>query len=301
MRGVRVDPTLSVSGNSMMESSSRSSRLAVGEAAALMLMDQVPTAADDICITSLRGSTVVTDKVWKDEFGRAQAMMEDGRAAQLFSTSFAGVPDVERLADWIATKWAPAVMRTYDIAAIRTGARPVYANRAGRGTVEILWQQLQDDFDSVTAGKMIIEVTETSMTATRGSGDPTKGFGQISRNPLQGESVLVRRLADAASQAIEKGLADQNTEQRVTQPVTMPSSVVSSLAGVTDELVTPVPVEPKTQEIKESEASMESGPRRAGVRRSTRKTRGSRKPGKETSSIQEDGINTNNEQDSSFQ
>ena len=95
----------------------------------------------------------------------------------------------------------------YDIAAIRTGARPVYATRTGGdGKVEIIWQELVN-FDSVTVGRMIIQVTDTGLTATRGPGDASKGFGTVSSKPLAGEDVLVRRLADAASQAIEKGLA----------------------------------------------------------------------------------------------
>jgi hypothetical protein len=106
----------------------------------------------------------------------------------------------------LATKWAPAILRTYDIAAIRVGARPVYASRVGENGVEIAWQQLVD-FSSVTVGKMAITVSDTGLVATRGAGDPSKGFGTVSRKPLSGEDVLVRRLADAVAQAMEKGLA----------------------------------------------------------------------------------------------
>lgn len=98
------------------------------------------------------------------------------------------------------------MLRTYDIAAIRVGARPVYATRGDDGKVEIVWQQLVD-FSSVTVGKMIIEVSESKLVARRGAGDASKGFGTISRKPLAGEDVLVRLLAEAYSQAVEKGLA----------------------------------------------------------------------------------------------
>jgi hypothetical protein len=117
----------------------------------------------------------------------------------------------------MTTKWAPAILRTYDIAAIRTGPRPVYANRirnndnnninekddsSDRGTLEIVWQQLIN-FEPVTVGRMIIEITNTSMKASR-----IIEVGNINSNtPLAGEDILVRRLAEAASQAIEKGLA----------------------------------------------------------------------------------------------
>ena len=102
--------------------------------------------------------------------------------------------------------WPPAILRSYDIAGIRVGARPVYAVQSADDTVEVVWQELVN-FNPVTSGKMIIQVEEKGMTASRGAGDTASGFGSISMTPLQGEDILVRRLADAASQAIEKGLA----------------------------------------------------------------------------------------------
>jgi hypothetical protein len=209
MRAIRVDPTLSISGNLMMGKTTRSSRHAVGEAAVLMTLGKVPVQSGlDVCISSQQGTDPATGEEWEKEFQRVQEILSSGEAAQLFSTDFSSVPDTERLADWLATKWAPAVFRTYDIAAIRTGARPVFANRAGSGKVEIVWQQLVN-FDSVTVGRMFIQVTDTGLTATRGAGDASKGFGSLSKKPLAGEDVLVRRLAEAASQAIEKGLANK--------------------------------------------------------------------------------------------
>jgi hypothetical protein len=206
-RAIRVDPTLTVAGNYMMGQTTRSSRHAVGEAAALMSLGLVPLQAKlDVCVSSQTGTDLVTLEEWKSEFQRVTSMVSSGQAAQLFSADFSSVPDTERLADWLTTKWAPAVLRTYDIAAIRTGARPVSASRTGPGQVEIVWQQLVN-FDTATVGRMLIQVSENGMLATRGPGDPAKGFGSISGKPLAGEDVLVRRLAEAASQAIEKGLA----------------------------------------------------------------------------------------------
>ena len=54
---------------------------------------------------------------------------------------------------------------------------------------------------------MLLRVNENGITATRESGDASKGYGSISKMPLPGEDVLVRRLGEAASQAVEKGLA----------------------------------------------------------------------------------------------
>jgi hypothetical protein len=210
-----MDPSLSVSGNNI-GTGTRSSRHAVGEAAALMALQELPIKSSaagssssnlDVCVSSQVGTDPITMETWEAELRRVEGILKSGQGAQLFSAEFSKVPDVERLADWLATKWAPAVLRTYDIAAIRVGARPVYASRTGEGKVEIVWQQLLDNFESVTVGRMVIQVSNDGLVATRAAGDATKGYGDISKKPLNGESVLVRRLVDAASQAVEKGLA----------------------------------------------------------------------------------------------
>ena len=193
MRSVRIDPTISASGTAMMGSTTRSSRLTLGEAAArLALGSNVPLAeGSDVFLTSLNGVDILDGDDWKDEFARCEEMMSSGAGAQLFKASFESVPNTERLTDWIATKWAPAVLRTYDIAGIRVGARPVYATKVGENTVEITWQKLVD-FQSVTVGKMLIEISNDSLIAKRGSGDAAAGYGSISLKPLAGEDVLVR-------------------------------------------------------------------------------------------------------------
>jgi hypothetical protein len=158
-----------------------------------------------VSISSQIGTEKVTIEKWQKEFERVKEVITSGKASDLFSQEMI-VDDTERLADWLATKWAPAILRTYDIAAMRIGARPVYATRSSSGTGEIVWQELVD-FQSFVVGRMILQVNEDGITATRGAGDANTGFGAISTKPLPGEDVLVSRLAEAASQAIEKGLA----------------------------------------------------------------------------------------------
>jgi len=266
MRSVRVDPTLSVSGNTLKSSNSRTSRLSVGEAAARIALGSV-SAADglDVFLSSQSGRNEVPDETWEEEFGRVEKMLSSGAGAQLFEASFSSVPDVERLADWIATKWAPAVLRTYELAGIRIGARPVYAVRAGDGRTEIVWQQL-DNFETATVGKMIIQVSENGIVATRAPGDASKGFGSISRKPLNGEDVLVRTLADAASQAVEKGLAKKAVVEKQRSKKKAPVAPVSSVVASGD-VVAEAPSAP----------SLESGPRQAGARRSSQRDRGTRR------------------------
>lgn len=271
MRSVRIDPTISISGNAMMGSATRSSRLSLGAAAAQMALRAVPLSDGiDVCLTSQRGTDATTGEEWKAEFGRVEEMLSSGAGAQLFKASFATVPNTERLAEWIATKWAPAVLRTYELAGIRIGSRPVFATKTGERTVEIVWQQLVD-FQSVTVGKMIIEVSDTELVASRGPGDASAGFGSISLKPLAGEDVLVRRLADAASQAIEKGLATKaTTEKKVKEPKkVVPPAPVSSTVQSSGNVVAPAAVEPQT--------SLETGPRSGGARRSSERTRGKRR------------------------
>ena len=301
MRAIRVDPTLSISGNVMMGSNTESSRHTVGEAAALMSLGKVPFKAGvDVCVSSQRGSEPAPVESWQQEFARVEKMLTSGEGAQLFTAEFTSVPDVERLADWLAAKWAPAVLRTYDIATIRSGARPVFTTRAGEGKVEIVWQELVN-FESTTVGRMLIQVSDAGLVAVRGPGDATKGFGSISKEPLPGESVLVRRLAEAASQAIEKGLAkkvccfDQESvlvlfctgrnygfvhqfssqticslclqvtkkpkvEKPKPQPVAVAAPVVTSIQS--------------SGTVPASPAGSESGPRKAGARRSKERARG---------------------------
>lgn len=204
MREVRVDPFV-FTGNTMASFFSKSSRHAVGEAAALIATGTIPLPTEPVSISSQIGSEKWTTEQWLQEFGRVQELIGSGKASTLFSQEMI-VADTERLGDWLATKWAPAVMRTYDIAAIRIGARPVYATSTNPGEVEIVWQELVN-FESFVVGKMLLKVEENGITATRGAGDASKGYGSISKKPLPGEDVLVRRLAEAASQAVEKGLA----------------------------------------------------------------------------------------------
>lgn len=221
-------------------------------------------------LSSFAGTETPTEEEWNKEFSRVIELISSPSAgANLFSAEFSSVPSTKRLAEWIATKWAPAILRSYDIAGTRVGGRPVYALQTDDNTVEIVWQELVD-FNSVTSGRMIIKIEDTGMTATRGPGNASDGFGRISMKPLSGEDILVRRLADAASQAIEKGLATKSkvsakesaAQQTQAKPLT---TLVSSSAAS-------APAEPAAVP-----ASSGPGPRGAGARRSAERTRGTRR------------------------
>jgi hypothetical protein len=254
-------------------------RHSVGESAALLASRKLSIPAKSIS-SNTRSPTVIsissqagTDKwtleQWEQELARVQELVDSGKASTLFNSQDMIVADTERLADWLSTKWAPAVMRTYDIAAIRIGARPVSTTRSGDGRVDIIWQELVD-FDSVVVGTMILQVTEDGITATRGPGDASKGYGTVSTMPLNGEDVLVRRLAEAASQAIEKGLAKKMPRKKSVKVTVEALKPVTSLQSAGS-------VEPPKQAESDSPAKNTSGPRQAGARRSTPRSRGTKK------------------------
>ena len=195
----------------------KSNRLAVAEVVSRlglgkidrMCSDTMRRTSLDVTLSSFAGTEKPSDEEWNAEFGRVLSELISSPSSgvggggtkqqqrRLFRAEFASVPSTKRLAEWIATKWAPAVLRSYDIAVIRVGARPVYAllqSSSSSSTtitndgndvnvVEIVWQELVN-FNSVTSGKMIIEVGESGIMAWRGAGDASKGFGSISSSPL---------------------------------------------------------------------------------------------------------------------
>jgi hypothetical protein len=327
LRSIRLDPTfatwVSASGTTSASKSSslmvRSSRHSVGQAAALMALGKVEASSGwDVCLSSLRGRDPISLEGWQEEFRRivsaVSSASSSSASAPLFVASFGSVPNVERLADWLATKWAPTVLRMYDISSIRTGARPVYATRAGPGRVEIVWQELID-FDTVTTAKMILQISDTGLVATRellidsveedNDNDQKSKLPSKRSKPLKGEAILVRQLAEAVSQAMEKGLAEKvrssnrlipavllqsliwcfhifptfpfqprlsketKLEPTLPEPVATVTSVIES-GSVTTPAVPSTAVPPTS-----ASSSLESGPRAAGARRSSQRQRGS--------------------------
>lgn len=277
MKGVRMDPSKSAAGTSMMGEDSRSSRLSVGEAAVRMATKSLNIKSGmDVCLTSTKGMDNLDDDEWADEFARVQEAVLKSVGGELFSASFGSVPSVERLADWLATKWAPAVLKTYEIAGIRVGARPVYASRIGENQVEIIWQELKD-FKTIFVGKMVIDISETGIVARRSPGDQSAGYGSISAKPLNGEDILVRRLADAASQAMDKGLATKPAPTKRPKKKVLEAPVVVSTVVAAGAVETPVAAKP---------AASEAGPRTTGAVRSSERKRGKRRKESDEDSFQ---------------
>lgn len=307
-RSVRVDPSISSSGALMVGRDTRTSRLALGEAAALIACGRIssltsaPTKGFDLCLTSLPGIESPATEEWSAEFDRA---LVASQSTKLLQVPFSSVPDISRLADWLVTKWAPAALRAYEIARIRVGARPVYGKKVDDNSVEIVWQELVK-FETVITGRMIIALTKTSLEATRGPGDG-EFDGLISPKPLPGESVLVRSLADAASQAVEKGLAVKpKTAKKVKQsvPAKKPKEKVSTTfvsdsdSAATTTAPPPPPPPPPTT------TGTDTGPRAAGARRSVQRSRGKRKKMDSSSSSESGGStekSTSNNDGKSFE
>lgn len=196
----------------------RTSRLSLANVAIRCLLMLDSTSAKDfprdITVASREGTALLSESDWNEEIKRFSAaatrsISKDGSIA-LFEASFDSVPNIAKLADWIAYKWAPTVLTTYDIAGIRKGARPVYATRVaveddGEEAVEIYWQELVNFQETRNVGKMIIRIKNYGIVASRKSLISETAVSES--KPFPGENVLIRRLADAASQATEKGLA----------------------------------------------------------------------------------------------
>lgn len=280
----------------------RSNRLAVAEAASRLGLGRIASAAAasgtvEVSLSSFPGTDGPTDEEWDAEFRRVAS--ETAAAASssptLFRAEFSSVPSPPRLAEWLATKWAPAVLRSYDIAGIRVGARPVYASvlppRGDDGdvaVVEIVWQGMVN-FAPVTSGRMLVEVGKSGLTARRGPGDASAGFGVAAASPLPGEDILVRRLADASSQAVEKGLAMKaapSTKKADAAAASSKKPVTTVVVTPAVDVVSPVAVPSLTYDGVPA-SSESSGPRNAGARRSSERTRGSRKPSSPTESESE--------------
>jgi hypothetical protein len=204
----------------------RTSRLSIADAVTqLILSSSEEGIPKDITLSSLRGLDSLTSEDWKKEFQRLRAATTtDGSVSYfgnteeqiIFEADFASVPSVPKLADWLTLKWAPAVLGSYDIAGIRVGARPVYALRTTTATqkeqneesLEIVWQELKNFEDTVSVGKMIIRVSGEGIVATRKLLPDGASNSKLSgTKPFPGEVILVNRLADAAGQATDKGLA----------------------------------------------------------------------------------------------
>jgi len=205
MRSVRFEPFLETKFKDLgvLEKQTRSSRLSLGEAAALISIDQVPTRKNeyqDFILTSLRGAEKLSLEEYQTEF---QKLCQEKASSELFNFQYSNVPSIKRLGDWIERKWAPSILRTYDIAGIRVGGRPVYTTRPSDDTVEIVFQTLNEQSQSITVGKMIISLTNTGIKAER----QVLEQNYLNNNLFGGEDILVRSLAEASAQAIEKGLA----------------------------------------------------------------------------------------------
>eukprot|EP00548_Thalassiothrix_antarctica_P008425 CAMPEP_0194134416 /NCGR_PEP_ID=MMETSP0152-20130528/4503_1 /TAXON_ID=1049557 /ORGANISM="Thalassiothrix antarctica, Strain L6-D1" /LENGTH=653 /DNA_ID=CAMNT_0038830143 /DNA_START=334 /DNA_END=2295 /DNA_ORIENTATION=- len=276
-------------------------RHAVGEAAALLATFALETTSFstksgiiDLCVSSLPG--IQKFDLWQSELERAQKQQSQTDSGLVFSQDFGKIPDPNRFSNWLCQKWGPTVLtKTYDLAAIRTGARPVYLKQTSETEVEIIWQELKDDtFQSVEKGKLVISIAPKVVSVKDGNVNTKQAlYGMKAMRvppnggrPLNGESIIVRRLADAASQAMEKGLATPPPRMKKVKKQVEKPKVVSSRV---------MPMPPKNPAAAAVEAAkaaamarpppaagakttVTNGPRQAGARRSSKRSRGSGRP-----------------------
>jgi hypothetical protein len=114
---LKNSPNHLVSGN-ILSGGSKSIRISVLSNLSRLATNQLSV------LSSYPGTDAPTDRGWKDEFQRALQMIASPTGgATLFATEFTVVPSTAPLAEWIATKWAPVILCSYDVAGIRVGAR----------------------------------------------------------------------------------------------------------------------------------------------------------------------------------
>merc|ERR1712174_59827 len=77
----------------------------------------------------------------------------------LLSIKFGSIPSKKRFFDWLETKWSPAILRSYDIAGIRVGERPVSTKRINDIQLNIIFQNLDiKAYESNTIGTLNINL-----------------------------------------------------------------------------------------------------------------------------------------------
>jgi len=274
MLGVRVDPSRSSMGYAMTGSTARTSRLTIGEAAALVALGKLP-ALQDISITSLTGSNEITMDIWKEEFERAAEPPVPGDESKvLFTTSFTNVPDTGKLANWLTRRWFPKLLKTIEIDTDEARKVLVGAVREPDSNImHIRWMTVppvpfwrgrkKEEMELVLRGAVAVEITKTGLVARREGGDVASGFGEVNEEPLPGEDIIVPALAEAASLAIARGLAEKKSEAKHVS-IEIPRKISPPVYGNEE------------KEVPKRLSMDSSGPRRAGARRSYQRPRGSR-------------------------
>jgi len=256
----------------LLKLSPRTSRLSIGEASAAYLASDVAGTKErqEILLSSTKGLYQLSQEDWNLEFDKVVRTSSSSKQplnlnGELLTIPFGSIPSTKRFVDWLETKWAPAILRSYDIAGIRVGERPVSTVRTSEDEFNILFQTLDTNtFQSTSIGKLIISLSQDENPVVVVKREITnKDFLEAvtndkskrkKKNIFQGEAVLLRSLEDASNQAVEKGLATKITAVVEEEPVVQQPVVVQSA---------PVPASPQT------------GPKSKGARRSLERSRGS--------------------------
>lgn len=264
----------------LLKLSPRTSRLSIGEAsAAYLLSDTVDNTKrrQEFLLSSTKGLYPLSLLDWNMEFNKVITTSSPSLSIkqqldfdnEILSIKFGTIPSIKRFFDWLETKWAPAILRSYDIAGIRVGERPVSTVRVGEDIISILFQTLDTKtYESTSVGKLIIsldrnnndnptiivkrEVTDSNFLESITSGKKKR---KNKKNLFQGEDVLLRSLEDASNQAIEKKLATKITAVEEEPIVSLQS--------------------PQPVVVQSTSSTPQTGPKSKGARRSLERSRGS--------------------------
>lgn len=252
----------------LLKSLPRTSRLSIGEASAAYLVSSDSSSKQqrqELLLSSTRGLYPLSMQDWNNEFAKVitttTATTPSKDQGGVYSIQFGSIPSAKRLFDWLETKWAPAILRSYDIAGIRVGVRPVSTKRTSENQLDILFQTLDTKtYQSTNIGKLLIMLQEDQTTIVVKREIIDRDFLEQSSKKrkkkylFQGEDVLLRSLEDASNQAIDKKLATKAVVEKVEEEVPPPPP-------------TPIVQQPVV-------VQSESGPKSKGARRSSERSRG---------------------------
>lgn len=157
--------------------------------------------APTITVVSLDGKEPAEPQ-WSQLLDR----VDEDMGIELFQTTFAEVPDPQRLRNWLAREWAPVALSSISTYTKRYGARPVSTRETEMG-LAIRWEDATKDFQVYTAGEVLVDLDE----APGPPGSPPRlrmtradARGQKLSTPLPGEDEIIQRLAEGIEQTVFK-------------------------------------------------------------------------------------------------
>lgn len=139
-----------------------------------------------------------TEKEWDRLFRR----VANKDMAELIRIDFAAINRPESFLQWLVDSWFPQALIDADAATILVGARPVRAVKTTASTIEIRWDDIDEDLTVKVAGALEIRLVSSPSTAE----NPYLAVTRKALSPLPKESQLIDKLIEGINKsAFKKG------------------------------------------------------------------------------------------------